>query len=201
MFWIRVPEILFYVRQKVDESPGFTWGKLSSRDIFAGRRVVVFAVPAAHSPTCSSTHLPHYEYSYDRIRELGIDDVFCISVNDSFVMENWFKSLEIEKVKPLPDGSGDFTRRMGFLVDKTNQGMGMRSWRYSMVVTDGVVENMFVEPGMCDQSDNDPFVVSDAETMVNYLKEARKQQEMQTQKDQPVASTVASTTDTITPAS
>lgn len=191
MFMIRVPEVTFQIRQKTDEMPGFEWRKMTTRDIFAGRRVVVFAVPGAFTPTCSSTHLPGYEGAHEKICAYGVDDVYCVGVTDSFVMNNWFSSQGVDKVRAIPDGAGEFTRKMGFLIDKSNQGMGMRSWRYSMVVTDGVVEYIFVEPGMADNTDEDPFVVSDADTMLQYLeyyKQAQEQSETQKSEPKPAAS-------------
>ncbi|MGB8698201.1 MAG: redoxin family protein, partial [Thermosynechococcaceae cyanobacterium] len=124
------------------------------------------------TPTCSSTHLPRYEELYDEIKAQGVDDVICISVNDAFVMYQWAKNLGAQKVSVLPDGNGEFTRKMGMLVDKSNLGFGLRSWRYSMVVNDGKIEKVFVEPGYSDNCDTDPFEVSDADTMLAYLKGA-----------------------------
>jgi len=168
---LTVPNVTFKTRVATDESPGFTWANLTSNDIFAGKRVVVFALPGAFTPTCSSTHLPGYESNYDTIRSLGIDEVYCLSVNDTFVMNSWLKSLDISNIKPLPDGSGEFSRKMGMLVSKDNLGFGLRSWRYSMVVDNGQVEAMFVENGFEDECKTDPFEVSDAYTMIDYLKD------------------------------
>lgn len=170
-FIIRLPEVTFKTRVQTEESPGFDWKDVTTSDLFAGKRVVLFSLPGAFTPTCSSTHLPGFEASYKELKRLGIDEVYCLSVNDSFVMNAWFKSLGIENVKPIPDGSAEFTRKMGFLVEKDNLGFGMRSWRYAMVVKDGVVEQMFVEPGQDDNVPNDPFVVSDVETVTQYLKD------------------------------
>lgn len=170
-FVIRVPSATFKIRKSVDTSPGYVWEDVTSRDVFAGRRVAVFAIPGAFTPTCSSTHLPGYEEAYNDILAAGIDEVYCLSVNDSFVMNAWFSSMGIENVKALPDGSGEFTRLMGFLVHKDHVGFGLRSWRYSMVVDNGVIENMWVEPGLGDDVDADPFVVSDAQTMLAYLRD------------------------------
>ncbi len=172
-FIIRVPEVVFKNRVQTDDSPGFAWKDVTSRDIFAGKRVVLFSLPGAFTPTCSSTHLPGYEANYEEIKKLGINEVYCLSVNDSFTMNAWFKQLGITHVKPIPDGSAAFTRQMGFLVNKDNLGFGQRSWRYSMVVSDGVVETMFVEPGMVDDCPTDPFEVSDVDTMLNYLRSVR----------------------------
>lgn len=172
----RVPEVVFKTRVR-DESVGgdnpFRWRDLRSSEIFDGRRVVLFALPGAFTPTCSSTHLPGYEAAYDQLRELGIDEVVCLSVNDAFTMFRWGKSLDVEKVFLLPDGNAEFTRKMGMLIDKSNLGFGFRSWRYSMIVDDGEIEKIFAEPGYADNCDDDPFHVSDAETMLAYLRGAK----------------------------
>lgn len=168
---MEVPSVTFHTRVR-DESVGgdnpYRWENLLSTDLFLGRRVVVFALPGAFTPTCSSTHLPRYEELYDELTNY-VDDVYCLSVNDAFTMFQWAKHQGIEKVKMLPDGNGDFTRQMGMLVEKRNLGFGMRSWRYSMVVNDGDIEVMFSEPGYCDNCPTDPFEMSDADTMLGYL--------------------------------
>lgn len=169
-FEIGVPQMDFNMRVEIDEAPGFEWQTQSSLDIFKGKRVVLFGLPGAFTPTCSSTHLPGYDDNYETILEHGFDDVYCLSVNDSFVMNAWFKQLDVKNVKPLPDGSGKFTRTLGMLVDKDNLGFGMRSWRYSAVVEDGMIQHMYVEPGLRDNADNDPFEVSDVYTMLEYIK-------------------------------
>lgn len=173
-FIIRAPEVVFKTRVATNEQPGFKWQDVTSRELFQGKRVVLFAVPGAFTPTCSSTHLPGYEARYPDIKSLGINEVYCLSVNDSFTMNAWFKQLGITQVKAIPDGSAKFTRKMGFLVDKDNLGFGMRSWRYSMVINDGVIEQMFVEPGLDDNSVDDPFLVSDVETMLQYLRQVNR---------------------------
>lgn len=175
-FMIRVPEVVFKTRVKTDDMPGFAWKDVTSREIFAGKRVVLFSLPGAFTPTCSSTHLPGYEAMYQDIKAHGIDEVYCLSVNDSFTMNAWFNSLGITNVKPIPDGNADFTRMMGFLVEKRNLGFGPRSWRYSMVINNGMVEQMFVEPGQADNYESDPFEVSDVDTMLAYLKEAKPEE-------------------------
>lgn len=150
-------------------------GPVLSRELFDGKRVVIFALPGAFTPTCSSRHLPEFDELYDQIIDAGVDEVYCLSVNDSFTMAAWFDSLNIENVEMVADGNGDFTRGMGMLCSKNNLGFGMRSWRYSAVVDNGYVEAMFCEPcgpTMCmDEFDGDPFEVSDAETMLDYLRE------------------------------
>ena len=170
-FDIMVPDVVFKTRKEIDTEPGFIWYDLSSQEVFADKRVAVFALPGAFTPTCSSTHLPGFEAEYDNIKSKGIDEVYCLIVNDNFVMTNWFAHQDIKKVKYLPDGAGEFTRKMGFLVDKTNIGFGMRSWRYSMIVNKGIVEKMWVEAGVSDNAQGDPFEVSDAYTMLEYLNE------------------------------
>jgi len=173
MFYVTTPQVTFKSRIQIDEAPGFAWQDMKTSEMFNSRRVVLVALPGAFTPTCSSTHLPGYEAAYNEIRELGIDEVYCISVNDSFVMNSWFKSLSVENVVPVPDGAGAFTRKMGFLVDKTNIGFGYRSWRYSMVIENGIVEQMFIEPGFDDNVEGDPFQVSDANTMIQYLSDVQ----------------------------
>jgi peroxiredoxin len=169
----KVPQVVFKTRVR-DESIGgdnpFRWQDVSTDEIFAGKRVVVFALPGAFTPTCSSTHLPGYEAKYDDLKDAGIDEVYCLSVNDAFTMFQWGKHLGAEKVKLLPDGSGHFTRGMDMLVDKDNLGFGLRSWRYSMLVEDGEIVQMFIEPGKIDNCPEDPFEVSDVDTMLNYLR-------------------------------
>lgn len=169
----RVPQTTFQTRVRNDELGGpnpFEWKELTSDDIFKGKRVVLFSLPGAFTPTCSTSHLPRYEKLHDEFKKLGIDEVVCLSVNDAFVMHQWGKSQNAEKVFLLPDGNGEFTRKMGMLVEKANLGFGMRSWRYSMYVVDGEIKKMFVEDGFMDSCPADPFEVSDADTMLGYLK-------------------------------
>ena len=154
-----VPSVVFKTRhndQFVD---------VSSDDIFKGRTVVVFSLPGAFTPTCSSTHLPRYNELAGVFKENGVDEIVCVSVNDAFVMEAWKKDQEAEHVTLLPDGNGEFTTGMGMLVDKSDLGFGKRSWRYSMLVQDGVIKKMFIEPAL----PGDPFEVSDADTMLYYI--------------------------------
>jgi len=171
MFYVNVPDVVFHTRVESDQAPGFEWKDVNSVDLFRGKRVVLFSLPGAFTPTCSSTHLPGYELNYKEILAEDVDEVYCLSVNDSFVMNAWLKSLDIKNVKALPDGSGEFSRKMGMLVDKDNLGFGFRSWRYSAVITDNIVEKIFVEPGYGDNIESDPFLVSDCDTMLQYLKD------------------------------
>jgi thioredoxin-dependent peroxiredoxin len=172
----QVPDVVFKTRVR-DESIGgdnpFKWQDVNTKDIFAGKRIVVFSLPGAFTPTCSTSHLPGYDEAYDHIKGLGIDEVYCLSVNDAFVMYQWGKNMGVKNVKLLPDGNGEFSRKIGMLVEKSNLGFGMRSWRYSMVVNDGKIEKIFTEPGYSDNCDTDPFEVSDVDTMLAYLKGAK----------------------------
>ncbi len=169
----RVPSVVFKTRVR-DESVGgenpYRWQDVSSSELFDGKRIVMFGLPGAFTPTCSSTHLPGFEKHYDDFRTLGIDELYCVSVNDAFVMKQWADKLGVTKVKMLPDGNAAFTKGMGMLVKKENLGFGERSWRYSMYVEDGEVKKLFIEPGLSDNCPDDPFEVSDAETMLAYLK-------------------------------
>lgn len=172
----RVPNVVFKTRVRDESIAGpnpFRWQDVSTQDLFGGKRVVVFSLPGAFTPTCSTTHLPRYQELYEEIKAQGVDQVICISVNDAFVMYQWGKAQGADKVFLLPDGNGEFSRKMGMLVDKSNLGFGMRSWRYSMVVNDGAIEKVFAEPGYEDNCPTDPFEVSDADTMLAYLKEAK----------------------------
>lgn len=155
----KVPDVNFAMRVN-DE-----WVSRSTEDIFAGKTVVVFSLPGAFTPTCSSTHLPRYNELAATFKAQGIDEIVCISVNDTFVMNAWAADQEAQNVTLLPDGNGEFTDGMGMLVDKNDLGFGKRSWRYSMLVRDGVIEKMFIEPDV----PGDPFEVSDADTMLNYV--------------------------------
>jgi len=155
----RVPNVAFRVRQNHD------WKTVTTDELFAGKTVVVFSLPGAFTPTCSSTHLPRYNELAPAFRANGVDEIVCVSVNDTFVMNEWAREQEADDVVLLPDGNGEFTAGMGMLVDKADLGFGKRSWRYSMLVKDGVVEKMFIEP----EKPGDPFEVSDADTMLAYI--------------------------------
>jgi thioredoxin-dependent peroxiredoxin len=169
----QVPDVTFKTRVR-DESIGgenpFKWQDVTTKEVFAGKKVVVFSLPGAFTPTCSTTHLPRYEALYADLKAAGVDEVYCLSVNDAFVMYQWGLKQGAKNVKLLPDGNGEFTRKMGMLVEKSNLGFGLRSWRYSMVVTNGKIDKVFAEPGYSDNCPTDPFEVSDADTMLAYLK-------------------------------
>ena len=169
----RVPEVTFKTRVRNDAIEGpnpFEWKDLTSDDIFKDKKVVVFSLPGSFTPTCSTRHLPRYEELYEEFKSEGVDAIVCISVNDAFVMYQWGLSQNAKNVFLLPDGNGEFSRKMGMLVNKDNLGFGMRSWRYSMLVNNGDITKVFTEDGYSDNCPTDPFEVSDAGTMLNYLK-------------------------------
>ena len=147
------------------------WKEIDTVDLFENKKVVVFAQPGAYLPSVAIKHLLGYEKKYDELMAFGIADVFCVSVNDTFVMNAWLRELNIKKIKPIADGEGVFTQGMGMLVNKPKQGLGMRSWRYSMLVDNSEVVKIFEEPGKNHANDDeDPFTVSDVDTMIKYLK-------------------------------
>jgi glutaredoxin-like protein len=154
-----VPRVTFKTR--VNDQ----WKEVTTDQIFKGKTVLVFSLPGAYTPTCSSTHLPRYNELASTLKAKGVDEIVCVSVNDAFVMNQWKRDQEAENITVLPDGNGDFTQGMGMLVDKSNLGFGKRSWRYSMLVRDRVIEKTFIEP----EKEGDPFEVSDADTMLRYL--------------------------------
>ena len=163
----KVPNVTFPTRK------GGEWVNVTTSDLFDNKTVVVFSLPGAFTPTCSSTHLPRYNELAGEFKKLGVDSIICISVNDTFVMNAWAKDQDAENVILLADGNGEFTEGMGRLVDKANLGFGKRSWRYSMLVKNGEVVKMFDEP----EKDGDPFEVSDAETMIKFLNPEWKDQD------------------------
>ncbi len=173
---MKIPEVTFKTRIGDNESLGGgcsiggEWKNVSSNDLFKNKKVVLFSLPGAYTPTCSSQQVPGYEDKYEELKKY-VDEVYCLSVNDSFVMNAWFRDQKISRVKPIGDGEGKFTKEMGMLVNKPKQGFGMRSWRYSAFIDNSKVVKMFVEDGKNNESnDADPFIVSDVNTMLNYLK-------------------------------
>lgn len=155
----KIPQVTFRTRRNHE------WIDLSSDEIFAGKTVIVFSLPGAFTPTCSSTHVPRYNQLAPAFKAQGVDEIVCISVNDAFVMNEWKAEQQADNLHFLPDGNGEFSEAMGMLVDKADLGFGKRSWRYSMLVRDGVIEKMFIEPDL----PGDPFEVSDADTMFDYI--------------------------------
>eukprot|EP00918_Siedleckia_nematoides_P091666 GHVU01201290.1.p1 GENE.GHVU01201290.1~~GHVU01201290.1.p1 ORF type:complete len:234 (+),score=12.12 GHVU01201290.1:54-755(+) len=163
----RIPEMTWPTRVQVDGKTD--WGSLTTSGIFSGKRVIVFGVPGAFTPTCSSTHLPGFEQKYPAFRAKGIDEIYCYSVNDAFVMNAWFRDLGIKHVKFIPDGSGILAEKLSLLVPRDNLGFGVRSWRFAMLVDDGVIRHLSVEPRMAANSGEDPFEVSGADAMERLL--------------------------------
>ncbi len=155
----KVPAVTFHTRE------GSAWVDVSTDEIFAGKTVIVFSLPGAFTPTCSSSHVPRYNQLFEAFKAQGVDEIVCLSVNDTFVMNEWKADQGADNIRFLPDGNGDFTDGMGLLVDKSGLGFGKRSWRYSMLVKDGVIEKQFIEPDL----PGDPFEVSDADTMFEYI--------------------------------
>ncbi len=170
----RVPNVTFHTRvrdESIEGSNPYRWEDKTSDDYFKGKRVVVFSLPGAFTPTCSTYQLPDFEKLHDEFKAKGIDEIYCISVNDAFVMNAWGKSQGVDKVKLIPDGSGEFTRKMGMLVAKDNLGFGMRSWRYGAVINDGVVEKWFEEEGYSDNCQDDPYGVSSPQNILANIDE------------------------------
>ena len=169
-----VPSVIFKTRVRDDSIDGdnpYRWEDVTTWDLFAGKRVVLFSLPGAFTPTCSTYQLPGFEEKFAEFKALGIKDIYCVSVNDAFVMNAWAKAHKVKKVKVIPDGSGMFTRKMGMLVHKDNLGFGERSWRYACVVNNGKIEKWFVEPGAEDNCPVDPYGETAPENILNWLKE------------------------------
>jgi peroxiredoxin len=167
-----VPQVTFKTRVRDETINGpnpFRWQDVESDENFVGKKVIVFALPGEFTPTCSSTHLPGYEAHYQAFRDAGVDEIYCLSMNDAFTMFKWGIDQDVKKVKLLPDGSGNFTRLMGMQVRKDDLGFGLRSWRYSMLVEDGEIKNLFSEAGKQDNCPTDPFEVSGADTMLEFI--------------------------------
>lgn len=168
-----LPHVTFQTRVR-DESVGgpnpYRWQPVTTADYFKGKRVVLFSLPGAFTPTCSTYQLPGFEKAAAEMAELGIGAIYCMSVNDSFVMNQWAKAQSLQNVKVIPDGSGEFTDKVGMLVRKDNLGFGARSWRYAAVINDGRVEAWFEEPGRCDDCPEDPYGASSPESVLEWLR-------------------------------
>ena len=177
----KVPKVTFRIRtgDEVETDGGCAiggeWHNATTDSYFKNKRVVIFSLPGAFTPTCSSQQLPGFEKEYNSIKDMGIDEIYCISVNDSYVMNAWADRMNIQNVKMIPDGSGNFTRFMGMLIGKNHLGFGNRSWRYMAVVNDGAVEKWWQEPGINNEgTDDDPYVESTPDNMIDYLKVAHE---------------------------
>jgi len=171
---VTLPNVTFHTRVRDDSVGGdnpYRWQDMTTADYFAGKRAILFSLPGAFTPTCSTYQLPGFEKGFDDFAAHGIDAIYCMSVNDSFVMNKWAETQNLKNVQVIPDGCGEFTRKMGMLVAKDNLGFGMRSWRYAAIVNDGVIEAWFEEPGINDNYGEDPYGVSSPETVLKYLEE------------------------------
>ena len=165
----KTPNITFKTRVK-DEEGNFDWKDVTTDDYFKGKKVILFSLPGAFTPTCSTYQLPNFEKMYDDFKELGIDAIYCMSVNDSFVMNAWAKNQELKNVKVIPDGSGEFTRMMGMLVKKDNLGFGLRSWRYASLVDNCTILKMWIEKGFGDNTEADSYGETSPENILQFLK-------------------------------
>ncbi len=180
---LKLPNVIFKTRVRTnnsDENP-FEWKDMTTDDYFKGKKCILFSLPGAFTPTCSASHLPGYEKHYDEFKHMGIDEIYCLSVNDAFVMRKWGLdqgleedttpgSLGFKNVKLIPDGACHFTRGVGMSCTwESERGFGERSWRYSALVVDGIVKKVFIEQPMIQNSEADPFEVSNAETMLHFL--------------------------------
>jgi peroxiredoxin len=169
-----VPSAIFKTRVRDDSIEGpnpYRWEDVTTFDLFVGKRVVLFSLPGAFTPTCDTYQLPGFEEKFAEFKALGIKDIYCVSVNDAFVMNAWAKAQKLKKVKVIPDGNADFTRSMGMEVAKQNLGFGYRSWRYAVVVNNGKIEKWFIEPGKRYDAEEDPYGETTPENILNWLKE------------------------------
>jgi peroxiredoxin len=172
-----VPNVTFKIRERDDSIGGdnpFKWVEKNVKDLFKNKNVILFSLPGAFTPTCSTYQLPDFDKLYDEFSKLGIDDIYCISVNDSFVMNAWAKLHKIEKIKVIPDGNGEFTRKMGMLVNKNNLGFGQRSWRYAALINDCEIVESFIEKGFEDNCEDDPYEISSPQNILSFMKEKKK---------------------------
>ena len=170
-----VPAVVFKTRIRDDSIEGpnpYRWQDVTSYEYFAGKRVVLFSLPGAFTPTCSTYQLPGFENNYQAFKDLGIDEIYCVSVNDSFVMNKWAQDQNLQNVKVIPDGSGLFTSAMNMLVQKDNLGFGVRSWRYAAVINNGTIEQWFIEPGIEHNCQTDPYGETSPENVLKYLQNA-----------------------------
>tara|TARA_Y100000385_G_scaffold291005_1_gene366631 strand:+ start:31821 stop:32444 length:624 start_codon:yes stop_codon:yes gene_type:complete len=168
----KIPTLSFQTRvldENITEGNPYVWKEVTTDQLFSDKRVVLFSLPGAFTPTCSTYQLPGFEKMYNEFREVGIDEIYCVSVNDSFVMNQWGKWAKLKNVKLIPDGSALLTMSMNMLVSKDNLGFGQRSWRYAVLLNDGVVEKSFIEPGISDNCETDPYGETSPENVFNYI--------------------------------
>ena len=171
----KLPQVIFKTRVKEDlnTTSEAVWKDLDTEQYLSDTKAILFSLPGAFTPICSTLQLPSFEQQYSNFQSFGINRIYCVSVNDSFVMNSWFESLKIKNISAIPDGSGEFTRKMGMLVKKDNLGFGMRSWRYAAIVDNCVVQKLFVEPGFSDNAADDPYEVSSPQSILDYLEKSK----------------------------
>lgn len=168
-----IPNVKFMMRVRDESIPGpnpFRWEEVMSHDIFSEKRSILFSLPGAFTPTCSTYQLPGFEKMFEEFKEFGISNIYCMSVNDAFVMNAWAKSNNLVNVDVIPDGNGEFTAEMGMLIQKFNLGFGLRSWRYAAIINDNTIEHMFIEPGKVENSVDDPYGETSPENILNWLR-------------------------------
>ena len=169
----KIPDVMFAIRVRDDSIAGpnpYKWDYKETDDFFKGKRVILFSLPGAFTPTCSTYQLPGFESKYNEFKALGIDEIYCMSVNDAFVMNAWMKQQCVERVKALPDGNGVFTSEIGMDVQKYNVGFGIRSWRYAAIINDCTIEAWFEEPGKKENAEDDPYGKTSPEEVLSWLK-------------------------------
>ena len=168
-----LPHVTFHIRERDESIDGpnpYKWVEKTTNDFFGKGKYILFSLPGAFTPTCSTYQLPNFEKLYSEFKSLGINEIYCMSVNDSFVMNAWAKHHDIKRIKVIPDGNAEFTHGVDMLVQKNNLGFGMRSWRYAAIIEDGAVEKLLVEPGKDDNVEDDPYAISSPENVMKYLK-------------------------------
>jgi len=168
----KIPYTIFKTRERDESIKGenpYKWVHKSTDDYFKNKKIILFSLPGAFTPTCSTLQLPNFEKLYNKFKNMGIDDIYCMSVNDAFVMNAWAKSQKLVNIKVIPDGSGEFTRMMGMLVRKDNLGFGFRSWCYAILVRDCIIETMWIEKGLKDNSIEDKYGISSPENILQDL--------------------------------
>lgn len=170
-----VPAVVFKTRVRDDSIEGsnpYRWQDITSYELFGNKKVVLFSLPGAFTPTCSTFQLPGFEDNYDKFKKFGVDEIYCVSVNDSFVMNKWAQDQNLQHVKVIPDGSGLFTSQMNMLVQKNNLGFGVRSWRYAVIVENGIITKWFIEPGIEHNCETDPYGETSPQNILQYLESA-----------------------------
>ena len=177
-----IPNTTFFFRK---ENPNFTgidkndWFPEKSQDLLVGKKVIIVGVPGPFTPVCSGFQVPQFEKYYNDFKfEYGIEEIYITAVADFFVMDAWKKSLNLKNLKMLPDGSGDWARLNGMLVNRAEWGYGYRSWRYAMIVDNLIIERMFCEPNPEDMIGNDPYGESAPQNILEWLSRKKKGEDL-----------------------